>query len=211
MNYIEWILARGKELLREREETLKKRLSLVPGTAAQGETARAGTAEEEAARETETDGSTENTAAATDLTGSGIDPARGGAGSTEIGPDLTGSGADLTETAVRRLGRKLGLGAKQESGETGEEASFPAAQAGAGTPRAASLRAGEAESAGGTLAWLQEFLSGDGRDGAAAAAATARASDVFTLSQERGTRETEAFSLSLERDARRYDGGFLYY
>ena len=34
MNYIEWALQRGMELWREREEALKKRLSLVPeGTA----------------------------------------------------------------------------------------------------------------------------------------------------------------------------------
>ena len=45
----------------------------------------------------------------------------------------------------------------------------------------------------------------------AAANAAAREADVFTLSQERETRETETFSQSLERDARRYDGGFLFY
>ena len=45
----------------------------------------------------------------------------------------------------------------------------------------------------------------------AAGIAAAKERDAFTLSREREMRETEAFSQSLERDARRYDGGFLFY
>lgn len=42
-------------------------------------------------------------------------------------------------------------------------------------------------------------------------AAAARGKNDFSLAQEQEVRETESFSLSLERDARRYDGGFLFY
>ena len=44
-----------------------------------------------------------------------------------------------------------------------------------------------------------------------AAAAAAREERGFALAQEQEVRETESFSLSLERDARRYDSGFLFY
>ena len=57
--------------------------------------------------------------------------------------------------------------------------------------------------------WIRKLLSADGRDGASAAAA--RGKNDFSLAQEQEVRETESFSLSLERDARRYDGGFLFY
>ena len=49
MNYIEWALQRGMELWREREEALKKRLSLVPEGTAQKKAAEAQLSEEEAA------------------------------------------------------------------------------------------------------------------------------------------------------------------
>lgn len=44
-----------------------------------------------------------------------------------------------------------------------------------------------------------------------AGTAAARGKNDFSLAQEQEVRETESFSLSLERDARRYDGGFLFY
>ena len=74
---------------------------------------------------------------------------------------------------------------------------------------AALLRAREAESADNASDWIRKLLSADGRDGASAAAA--RGKNDFSLAQEQEVRETESFSLSLERDARRYDGGFLFY
>lgn len=186
MNYIEWVLARGKELLREREETLKKRLSLSPGTAAQQTAARAKTVETDT-DEPEPDAPVPATAR-----------------------DLDAAPAEApAESAALRLVRKLGLDATQQGGETGAQTLPSAAQTDTAVPLPASLRASDAARAGGTLAWLQELLSGDGRDGAAAAAA--RETDEFSLSREQETRETESFSLSLERDARRYDGGFLYY
>lgn len=46
MNYIEWALQRGAELWRAREETLKKRLSLVPEGTAQKKAAEAQLEEE---------------------------------------------------------------------------------------------------------------------------------------------------------------------
>ena len=48
MNYIEWALQRGLELWREREEALKKCLSLVPEGTAQKKAAEAQVSEEEA-------------------------------------------------------------------------------------------------------------------------------------------------------------------
>ena len=101
---------------------------------------------------------------------------------------------DPVETAAVRLGQKLGLGATQEDDDGSERAL---------------LRASEAESADNASDWIRKLLSADGRDGASAAAA--RGKNDFSLAQEQEVRETESFSLSLERDARRYDGGFLFY
>lgn len=103
---------------------------------------------------------------------------------------------DPVETAAVRLGQTLGLGATQEDDGSERETAFSADLAGTAAANAALLRAREAESA-------------DGRDGASAAAA--RGKNDFSLAQEQEVRETESFSLSLERDARRYDGGFLFY
>ena len=181
MNYTEWALQRGLELWREREETLKKRLSLVPGSSARKTAADMQPLEEKAAaQETKTSGGTENAA------GAEIDPA----------------------AAAVRLGRKLGLGATQEDGKTGEETAFFAGSASA-AERAALSREKDAASVDSASDWMQKILSTDGRDGANAA--VTREKSEFSLAQEQETRETESFSLSLERDARRYDGGFLFY
>ena len=171
MNYIEWALQRGAELWRAREETLKKRLSLVPE----------GTAQKKAA-EAQMSGGAETVAEAAD---------------------------DPVETAAVRLGQKLGLGATQEDDGSERETAFSADLAGTAAANAALLRAREAESADNASDWIRKLLSADGRDGASAAAA--RGKNDFSLAQEQEVRETESFSLSLERDARRYDGGFLFY
>ena len=49
MNYIEWVLQRGIELWREREETLKKRLSLAPEGAKEEKTGNVPNAEDDPA------------------------------------------------------------------------------------------------------------------------------------------------------------------
>ena len=116
---------------------------------------------------------------------------------------------DPVETAAVRLGQKLGLGATQEDGGSERETAFSADLAGAAAANAALLRAREAESADNASDWIRKLLSADGRDGASAAAA--RGKNDFSLAQEQEVRETESFSLSLERDARRYDSGFLFY
>ena len=93
MNYIEWALQRGAELWREREEALKKRLSLVPEGTAQKKAAEAQLSEEEAAaQDAEMSGGAETVAEAAD---------------------------DPVETAAVRLGQKLGLGATQEDDGSG--------------------------------------------------------------------------------------------
>ena len=182
MNYIEWALQRGAELWHAREEALKKRLSLVPEGTAQKKAAEAQLSEEEAAaQDAEMSGGAETVAEAAD---------------------------DPVETAVR-LGQKLGLGATQEDDGSEREMAFSADLAGTAAANAALLRASEAESADNASDWIRKLLSADGRDGASAAAA--RGKNDFSLAQEQEVRETESFSLSLERDARRYDGGFLFY
>lgn len=184
MNYIEWALQRGAELWRAREEALKKRLSLVPEGTAQKKAEEAQLSEEEAAaQDAEMSGGAETVAEAAD---------------------------DPVETAaVVRLGQKLGLGATQEDDGSERETAFSADLAGTAAANAALLRAREAESADNASDWIRKLLSADGRDGASAAAA--RGKNDFSLAQEQEVRETESFSLSLERDARRYDGGFLFY
>lgn len=116
---------------------------------------------------------------------------------------------DPVETAAVRLGQKLGLGATQEDDGSERETAFSADLVGTAAANAALLRAREAESADNASDWIRKLLSADGRDRASAAAA--RGKNDFSLAQEQEVRETESFSLSLERDARRYDGGFLFY
>ena len=123
------------------------------------------------------------------------------------GAETVAEAAD--DPAAVRLGQKLGLGATQEDDGSERETAFSADLAGAAAANAALLRAREAESADNASDWIRKLLSADGRDGASAAAA--RGKNDFSLAQEQEVRETESFSLSLERDARRYDGGFLFY
>ena len=181
MNYIEWALQRGAELWRAREEALKKRLSLVPEGMAQKKAAEAQLSEEEAAAQNA--------------------EMSGGAETAAEAAD------DPVETAAVRLGQKLG--ATQEDDGSERETAFSADLAGTAAANAALLRARKAESADNASDWIRKLLSADGRDGASAAAA--RGKNDFSLAQEQEVRETESLSLSLERDARRYDGGFLFY
>ena len=108
---------------------------------------------------------------------------------------------DPVETAAVRLGQKLWLGATQEDDGSERKTAFSADLAGTAAANAALLRAREAESADNASDWIRKLLSAD----------AARGKNDFSLAQEQEVRETESFSLSLERDARRYDGGFLFY
>lgn len=144
--------------------------------------------------------------------GDGAEKGGGGAafGRGSRGAETVAEAADdPVETAAVRLGQKLGLGATQEDDDSERETAFSADLAGTAAANAALLRAREAESADNASDWIRKLLSADGRDGASAAAA--RGKNDFSLAQEQEVRETESFSLSLERDARRYDGGFLFY
>ena len=137
MNYIEWALQRGAELWRAREETLKKRLSLVPEGTAQKKAAEAQLSEEEAAaQDAEMSGGAETAAEAAD---------------------------DPVETAAVRLGQKLGLGATQEDDGSERETAFSADLAGTAAANAALLRARKAESADNASDWIRKLLSADGR------------------------------------------------
>lgn len=179
MNYIEWVLLRGTELWREREKTLRERLSRpaaksIGAAEKNGDTADAG---EEAA------------------------PARN---------ERRENAADgETGSAAARAMQKL-RGAPGAPSSAREEAEGRAAPVGMTAHATAPLWEKSATHGGGSAAvWLRQELGKNMT--AAAGIAAAKERDAFTLSQEREMRETEAFSQSLERDARRYDGGFLFY
>lgn len=112
-------------------------------------------------------------------------------------------GAELWRAREEALKKRLSLVPEGTAQKKAAEAQLSEEEA------AALLRAREAESADNASDWIRKLLSADGRDGASAAAA--RGKNDFSLAQEQEVRETESFSLSLERDARRYDGGFLFY
>lgn len=182
MNYTEWVLERGKTLWHERERALEERLALRTPNGREAEKAR-----------TET-GETQNEQ------------------QTERADGKTTDAAEEEENAaeeVRRLLRGLGLFYGEEEKENG--------QGGIAALAAPEEKSGKArETEDGTYgrtaaAWIWESLETDGTAGAAAAADAERERTVFVPAREREGRETESFSLSLERDARRYDGGFLYY
>ena len=179
MNYVEWALQRGLELWREREKTLRERLSRpaaknVGAAGTNGDTADAG---EEAApvraerRENAADGETGSTAARA------MQKLRGA-------PDAPSSAREEAEGRAAPVGMTAHAAAPlwEKSGAHGGESA---------------------------AVWLRQELGKDMT--AAAGIAAAKERDAFTLSREREMRETEAFSQSLERDARRYDGGFLFY
>ena len=179
MNYIEWVLLRGTELWREREKTLRERLSRpaaksIGAAEKNGDTADAG---EEAA------------------------PARN--------ERRENAAAGETGSAAARAMQKL-RGAPGAPSSAREEAEGRAAPVGMTAHATAPLWEKSATHGGGSAAvWLRQELGKNMT--AAVGIAAAKERDAFTLSQEREMRETEAFSQSLERDARRYDGGFLFY
>ena len=114
-----------------------------------------------------------------------------------------------TGSAAARAMQKL-RGAPDAPSSAREEAEGRAAPVGMTAHAAAPLREKSGAHGGkSAVVWLRQELGKDMT--AAAGIAAAKERDAFTLSQEREMRETEAFSQSLERDARRYDGGFLFY
>ena len=112
------------------------------------------------------------------------------------------------ETAAQRLTRKL---SGEDSGQRfeAEETEGRAAPVGMTVRDTASPQMRIADNGERAAAWLWQELGKSVKSGAAAAAA--REERGFALAQEQEVRETESFSLSLERDARRYDSGFLFY
>ena len=114
-----------------------------------------------------------------------------------------------TGSAAAQAMQKL-RGAPDAPSSAREEAEGRAAPVGMTAHAAAPLWEESATHGGGSAAvWLRQELGKNMT--AAAGIAAAKERDAFTLSQEREMRETEAFSQSLERDARRYDGGFYLY
>ena len=171
MNYIEWVLQKGIELWREREETLKKPLPLVPEGAKEGKTGNAPRTENE--------------------------PATQDAQMRESGESAA---PDDPTAAVIRLGRKLAPGTRQEDGETEETGVLSVDPVSTAAGRAALLHVKGAESADDASGWMQKLLSADGHGGASAAAmrekndfSLAREQEVretesFSLSLERDAR-----------------------
>ena len=113
-----------------------------------------------------------------------------------------------TGSAAARAMQKL-RGAPDAPSSAREEAEGRAAPVGMTARAAAPSRGRNEENGESAAAWLRQELGKNMT--AAAGIAAAKERDAFTLLQEREMRETEAFSQSLERDARRYDGGFLFY
>lgn len=111
---------------------------------------------------------------------------------------------DRAETdAARRLARKLGGEMQGETYETRGAPDNPMTRAAAPGTGEKTAAAGE-----GAAAWLKQELA---RGDAPGLTAPAREPDSFLATQEAGAAETRRQSNELERDARRYDGGFLFY
>ena len=121
------------------------------------------------------------------------------------------AGRSAAENAARTAEKTAGQpdGRAGADADAWEEAAEHTITAGMTARAAADLRAEDENRGGSAAVWLRQELGKNMT--AAAGIAAAKERDAFTLSQEREMRETEAFSQSLERDARRYDGGFLFY
>lgn len=129
----------------------------------------------------------------------------GAAAENAAGGDANGAAAEFAETEMARLARGLTGGEAPDAAE-----SAGALPVGMTARAAASAAPAYAEESGeSAAAWLRQELGK--RAPAAATAEAARAERIEILPRERELRETEEFSQSLERDARRYDGGFLFY
>ena len=138
------------------------------------------------------------------------DTADGGEEAAPVQSERAESAADgETGSAAAWAMQKL-RGAPGALSSAREETEGRAAPVGMTAHAAAPLREKSGVHGGESAAvWLRQELGKNMT--AAAGIAAAKERDAFTLSQEREMRETEAFSQSLERDARRYDGGFLFY
>ena len=112
---------------------------------------------------------------------------------------------ERTEETLGRLARRLT--GEESSGENENAGALPVGMTARTGISAAPVRAEAGEDS--AAAWLRRELGK--RAPAAAAAGAAKAERSELLPQERKEGETELFSQSLERDARRYDGGFLFY
>lgn len=139
------------------------------------------------------------------VAGKRSDGAEDGAAAENAAKISADDAAELAETEMARLARRLTGGEAPDAAES--TSALPVGMTARTAAPAAPARAEESgESA---AAWLRQELGK--RAPAAAAAEAARAERTELLPRERELRETEEFSQSLERDARRYDGGFLFY
>lgn len=184
LNYLEWALQRGAELWRGAGRGAEKAPLPAPEGTAQKKAAEAQFSEEEAAaQDAEMSGGAETVAEAAD---------------------------DPVETAAVRLGQKLGLGTTQEDDGSERETAFSADLAGTGGgERCASAREGGRER--GQCVRLDKKAPERGRPRRGERGG-ARGENDFSLAPEQEVRLRRSHvSLSLERDARRYDGGFLFY
>lgn len=111
------------------------------------------------------------------------------------------------EEAAARLKRRLY--GQTENDAAASELMADAERAAAEAGRAAgALRSGNALKEESAAAWIAGELE---KSTAAGASAAVRGEESFVRAAARESGGTETLALSLERDARRYDGGFLFY
>ena len=116
-------------------------------------------------------------------------------------------GARGGEEAAARLKRRLY--GQTENDAAASELMADAEKAAAEAGRAAgALRSGNALKEESAAAWIAGELE---KSTAAGASAAVRGEESFVRAAARESGGTETLALSLERDARRYDGGFLFY
>lgn len=116
-------------------------------------------------------------------------------------------GARGGEEAAARLKRRLY--GQTENDAAASELMADAEKAAAEAGRAAgALRSGNALKEESAAAWIAGELE---KSTAAGAAAAVWGEESFVRAAARESGGTETLALSLERDARRYDGGFLFY
>ena len=116
-------------------------------------------------------------------------------------------GARGGEEAAARLKRRLY--GQTENDAAASELMADAEKAAAEAGRAAgALRSGNALKEESAAAWIAGELE---KSTAAGASAAVRGEESYVRAAARESGGTETLALSLERDARRYDGGFLFY
>lgn len=117
-------------------------------------------------------------------------------------------GARGGEKAAARLKRRL-YGQTENDAAASELMADAERAAAAEAGRAAgALRSGNALKEESAAAWIAGELE---KSTAAGASAAVRGEESFVRAAARESGGTETLALSLERDARRYDGGFLFY